>query len=123
MGNLNSAIDLSNQWLDQDQANGNPSTEIALLLYCARTPLSYEHIQEIKSLLAQDINWPVLIRLSRKHGVLPLLYQNLKLAGETIVDEQALAQLRDYSQGTAFQNVVFTRALLKILDLLAESGI
>lgn len=114
-------IELPECWLDNTK--GSYSAELQLLLYCARIHLNCDDIQSIQSLLVQDIDWSVLIQLSRRHGVLPLLYQNLTIAGTASIDLQALQQLRDYSQGTAFQNAVFTRALLKIVDLLAKNNI
>jgi len=100
-----------------------PTTEIALLIACSRSQIKDEHRQKIRHLLSQPIDWPIVIRLARQHGILPLLYQSLKQAGEDRADDSVLAELRSYSQGIAFQNSVFTRALLNILTLFSANDI
>ena len=101
----------------------NLSSDLKLLLNCARTHLSLSNVQTIKLLLNQDIDWPALIQLSRRHGVLPLLYQNLKLISSEKIDSQVLEQLQQYSQKTALQNTIFTRDLLNILTLFKKYDI
>lgn len=101
----------------------NFSSDLELLLNCARTHLSFSNVQAIKLLLNQDINWPALIQLSRKHGVFPLLYQNLKLTSVKQLDSQVLEKLQKYAQATAIQNTIFTRDLLKILALFKSNDI
>lgn len=101
----------------------SPSIEISLLLACARSQISDEHRQEIRHLLSQAIDWPIVQQLAKQHGTLPLLYQGLKQAGADLIEDHVLAELRNYSQGIAFQNSVFTRALLNILNLFAANDI
>lgn len=100
-----------------------PVHEIALLVGCARSQINDEHRQQIRNLLSQPMDWAVLQQLARQHGTLPLLYQNLKQAGADLIDDPVLAELRHFSQGTAFQNSVFTRALLNILNLFSANDI
>ncbi len=100
-----------------------PAQEISLLVGCARSQMNDEHRQQIRHLLSQPIDWSVVQHLARQHGTLPLLYQNLKQAGADLIDDPVLAELRSYSQGIAFQNSVFTRALLNVLNLLSAHDI
>ncbi len=101
----------------------NLSADHKLLLNCARTHLSLSNIRDIKVLLNQITDWPTLIQLARRHGVLPLLYQNLKLTSAKDIDDQVLEQLQSFSQKTALQNTIFTRDLLNILTLLNRNDI
>lgn len=101
----------------------NFSSDLKLLLHCARTRLSHSNIQEIEVLLNGNIDWSTLIQLSRWHGILPLLYQNLKLVGANQIDSQVFAQLQKCSQATALQNTIFTKDLLKILNLFTSNDI
>ncbi len=121
MGNQHRAF--NERGHSHDQRTEYPSIEVALLLACARTHLRRRDLQNIQWLLTQDIDWPVLMQLARRHGISPLLYQNLKRTGEAIVDDLVLTELRNFCQGIAFQNAVFTRSLLQILNLFTANDI
>ena len=97
--------------------------EVSLLLVCAHGQLNDGQCQEIRQLLAQTIDWSRVQQLARQHGTLPLLYQSLKQAGTDLIDDSILAEFRNFYQGIAFQNSVFTRALLDILKLFAANDI
>ncbi|MEM8808776.1 MAG: hypothetical protein AAGF01_22390, partial [Cyanobacteria bacterium P01_G01_bin.38] len=51
--------------------------EVELLLCCARTQITPEGVDRIKSLLTTELDWEFLIILAARHRVLPLLFHNL----------------------------------------------
>jgi hypothetical protein len=58
-----------------------------LLLCCSRTELDSERAERIKVLLKKEIEWLYLIQLALRHGLVPLLYRNLKATNpDTILD-------------------------------------
>src|SRR5215471_7272397 len=52
--------------------------EIELLLACARVRPEREVVALIDSLLASDLNWSFILRQSQRHGIMPLLYWNVR---------------------------------------------
>lgn len=97
--------------------------ELELLLCCARTKITTETAERIKTLVQQNINWNYLIETAGRHAVIPLLYQSLKTTCPEKVPADILAQLKNVFHSNAFRNLFFTQELLKLLALLKEHGI
>ena len=51
--------------------------EIELLLCCARTCVDSKTAARVKVLLRQGVDLAYLMRIARRHGLLPLVYWNL----------------------------------------------
>jgi hypothetical protein len=101
----------------------SPRPEIELLLCCARTYLDSEIAERIRALCQKDIDWSYLIQTAYRHGVMPLLYQNLSTVCPETVPQATLAELRDYFQTNARRNILLAKKLLKLLDLFETHGI
>lgn len=97
--------------------------EADLLLCCARTHLSSEKKEEIGALLHSEIDWPYLIRIADAHGLMPLLYFNLKKAFPDSVPRSVLDQLHARFLANAGRNLFLTQELFKILDLCEMNAI
>lgn len=99
------------------------SPEMQLLCYCALARPDKDIIEQIKSLLQQDINWTSLIQLSIAHAVMPLLYQNLKAICPESIPEYVLNQLKTSFHLNAIRNLNLTHELSRLLELLEANNI
>jgi hypothetical protein len=97
--------------------------EIELLLCCARTQPSSEISQQIQNLVQQSINWDFLLQTAARHGVLPLLYQNIKTLCPEAVPKPVLSELRNFFHTNAVHNLFLTQELLKIIKLFQDNDI
>jgi hypothetical protein len=94
-----------------------------LLLCCSRTELDSERAEKIRVLLQKEINWSYLIETALRHGLMPLLYRNLKSICPDAVPEAVLDQLRQYFLANAARNFFLTEELLNLLHLFEGHGI
>lgn len=97
--------------------------EVDLLLCCARTNLSSEEVGKIRALLYSEIDWPYLVRMAAAHGVIPLLYVNLKKTFPDSVPVPTLEHLHAQFLANAGRNLLLTEELFKLLHLLETKGI
>ena len=97
--------------------------ELELLLVCARRHVDGETAHRARELAAQPLDWDYLVQTSASHGLLPLLYTNLKAAAAAVVPQNQLDRLRDLFQKNAIRSALFTGELLKILDLFESEQI
>ena len=97
--------------------------EIELLLCCTRTEMSPEYADRIRYLTSQNIDWNELLQIARRHGVLPLLYWQLKDICPKVVPPNVLAQLQENFSTNAKKNLALTAELLKIIKLFQQNGI
>ena len=95
----------------------NVRPEVRLLLYCARTRLDAERVEQIRTLLRGDIDWQYLIRMAHAQGMMPLLHRSLHTGCPEAVPKVISAQLQRHFHTNAFHNRFLTRELLKILKL------
>lgn len=99
------------------------NSETELILCCARTELDDRTIENIKTLLQQELNWQNVIEIAAKQGVLPLLYYNLNRVDSDRIPTEILKQLRSYFQTNARRNLLLTAELIKILEALEKNKI
>ena len=95
--------------------------EIELLLRCARTCVDAKTAARVKVLLRQDIDLAYLMRIARRHGLLPLVYWNLHK--DYPVPEAVLDQLRGYFRTNTIRNIILTEELIEISKLLKTQNI
>jgi len=96
--------------------------ELELLLVCARPHIDGETAHRARELAAQPLDWDYLVQTSVSHGLLPLLYTNLKAAA-AVGPQDHLDRLRDLFQKNAARCALLTGELLKILDLFESEKI
>ena len=94
-----------------------------LLLCCATTFSSPEKASRIRRLTQGDIDWSYLIRAARRHGVMPLLYWNLKETHFETVPEGVLEELCNEYRINMIRNLFLTGKLFNLLDLFQTNGI
>src|SRR5215510_5625752 len=90
--------------------------EMSLLLTCARIEVDAETARRIREAAGQPLDWDYLVETSLTHGLMPLLYQNLKAHCADIVPADSLDRLKDLFQKNAAHTVLLTGELFKILD-------
>ena len=98
-------------------------SEIELLLCCTRTQISPEYADRIRHLVSQNLDWDYLVQTARWHGVLPLLYRQLKDICPSAVPQDVLLALRSKFQANAYKNLHLTAELLILLDVFKEKNI
>ncbi len=74
-------------------------------------------------LLGKDIDWPYLIRTAMGHGLIPLLYKNLKDTYPDAVPEGIMNQIRNYFLINASHNLLLNEELLRLLGLFENHGV
>ena len=92
--------------------------ENELLLCCTRTQLHPEKVERMISLLRTEMDWPYVTHLGGRHGLIPLLYKNLKSVCPERVPESVMDSFRNHFLVNVGHNVLRTRELLTLLDLL-----
>jgi len=97
--------------------------EVALLLHCARTRLDSQHVQHVRTLLRENLDWAYVIRMAIRHGVMPLLYWNLNKACPDFVPPNTFQRLRTNFFQISARNLSLSGELLKVLQHLKEQGI
>ena len=93
------------------------SKEYKLLLLCARTRMTEEIEEEIKSLVNPDIDWDQLLQLSTEHRLTPLLYWQLNSVCPDLVPSGVMESLKTYFNDNARKNLLLTGGLINILKL------
>ena len=97
--------------------------ENELLLCCGTTLNSPGKASRIRRLAQGGIDWPYLIRTARRHGVMPLLYWNLKEIHFETVPEGVLKELCNEYRINMIRNLFLTAKLFNLLDLFQTNGI
>lgn len=97
--------------------------EISLLLDCARTQIDTKTALRIRETAGQPLEWDRLIEASLTHGLMPLVYENLKAHAADVVPPDYLHKLKDLFQKNAARTTLLAGELFRILDLFAAEGI
>lgn len=94
-----------------------------LLVSLARIIIDVQRTEKIKLLLRNNIDWPYLIQMALRHGVVPLLYRNLKSIQPEAIPGDVLDQLRKYFLVNVGRNLFLNEELIRLLNLFASHGI
>src|SRR5262252_1426971 len=82
--------------------------EHRLLLSCARTSLRPQDRERIVELAASGLDWEFLIRESRRHGLMPLLYSHLDSTCQEHVPNEFIAVLKDLFRRNTVSNMLMS---------------
>jgi hypothetical protein len=104
------------------QSAGN-STEMELLLSCARTRSTPEMSRRIREAAQKEIDWVQFIRLALRHDTLPLTYRNLQRICPDLVPNGVLEPLRARYEAEAAESRLLAEELVGILGFLESEGI
>ena len=99
------------------------TNEIQLLLYCASTQIYARRTEKIHQLLQQELDWQYLLTTAQEHGVMPLLYWQLKSADSKLVPTEAWQQLSAAFNTNACHNLALTSELCKLQELFTSQNI
>lgn len=99
------------------------SPELEIVLCCARTHLTKDTVERVRSLLKKNLNFSELTSIAKQHRVRPLLHHNLaKYAPETLA-HPAIKELQNQCRRTSLHNMVLMKELLEISEQLESYGI
>ena len=99
------------------------AAEDRCLLLLARSRLTPEVRDRARSLLAQELSWPRILRQARVHGVFPLISRNLEKLGFLGVPPEVCTELTAADRLNAARNGLFVRALTRVLKRFGEAGV
>ena len=99
------------------------SSEVALLLACARARLSSFHQKQIRELVASNCDWDYLIQLADRHGMQALLHWHLNAVCADAIPAAPRQHLRVAFQRISALNILLTHELRKLLTLFAENDV
>lgn len=99
------------------------SAEHELILRCARTHVEPSHAARIHSILDTELDWQRLVSDSSHHGLLLLVYQNLKRISPEKVPEDWLVSLESSFKQKIICNLQMLAELLELLKSLEQEGI
>jgi pterin-4a-carbinolamine dehydratase len=97
--------------------------EIKFIICCARTYVDSKTVKEIEYLITLELDWDYIIRCAAQHGIIPLLYQNLRSICPDMVPTQYLDEFRNLSHKTALYNLIVISELLKLNHLFNKNKI
>lgn len=98
------------------------SRELSLMLTCAVPHAGPERLAQVGDLLQHEINWPQVVSLADRHGLISLLYQNLA-PHSGAMPPSVLEDLRARFEQNARQALWLTQLLSKILDHLRTHSV
>ncbi|MGZ8421517.1 MAG: nucleotidyltransferase family protein, partial [Nitrospira sp.] len=94
-----------------------------LLVLCARLTINDFIRVEIEDLVSGALDWDLVWRLSRVHGVTPLVYRTLSAICPTAVPSAIHDVFRRRIQANALLNTLLAKELVAVLDALAAKGV
>jgi Uncharacterised nucleotidyltransferase len=95
--------------------------EAEIVLVCARTSLTSAQRGRLSGLLAPSLDWPGLIALAERHGLLPLV--NHHLAGSTEVPSRFDEEMHDRASAIVGRNLMMVSELIRVVRTLEAHGI
>jgi len=99
------------------------SAEQELILCCARTHVEPSQVARVGSLLDSELDWQRLLSYGSRHGVLPLVYENLKRLAPEKVPEVWLLSLERSFKARILCNLRMVTELFEVLKSLEREGI
>ena len=99
------------------------SPEAALLLTCARASLDAAQRKRIWDLVAEPLDWDLVLQLADRHGLQPLLHSHLNDVCPEAVPTEQQQHLRVAFQRVSALNILLTHELQKLLALFADNDV
>jgi Uncharacterised nucleotidyltransferase len=101
----------------------NLPAEFEILLSSARLFFGTSEATHLENLLNRQQDWLCLLNLSKRHGLMPLLYWSVSITDFKAVPENVLAHIRNEFRINSKRNLLITTELIKILELLKKNDI
>ena len=99
------------------------SAEQELILCCARTHVEPSQVARVGSLLDSELDWQRLLSYGSRHGVLPLVYENLKRLAPEKVPEVWLLSLERSFKARILCNLRMVTELFEVLKVPTPKGL
>ena len=94
-----------------------------LLLLLARGSPSTDALDEARSILCHDIEWPSVLQQAKVNGLLPLLTRNLEHLGFPGVSVEVRADLETSQRLNAIRNALMRDQLMRVLRALGRADV
>lgn len=103
------------------------SAEVELLVRCVPPSGEITAVDRVRTLLADDLDWELVLELGQRHGVIPLLNRTLGQRADNehakAVPDSVRSRLSERARSTALHNAHVTAELGAILDSFEDHGI
>lgn len=96
---------------------------IQAIVACSRLEMSESELADIRLWLAGVENWPELIELANRNGVLPLIARNIARHFSDHVPSEVFQALKSFLRTHTLRNLVMTNRLIGVCNLLQDKGI
>jgi len=93
------------------------------LLCCLHASVNAETETRLRGLVVAGPDWEYLFQLARRHSVVPLISARLTHYVADLIPPAELQRLKKHYQENTARNLVLTAELVRIIKLLANSGI
>jgi hypothetical protein len=99
----------------------NAATNLVVL--CARVFLSDSELSSLRSALTAPLNWGLLEQSAQGDAMMPLVAYVVAQHGAGLIPPDTLKKLQEWLLRTAQKNLAWLQEWLRVLDILADSGI
>ena len=125
--NLASTL-LDNEWRDIESVGSlrnvtSLSPEAEVVLRCSSSSLSLAETSRVASILSKPLDTELLFSLAHKHGVLPLVCNNLFQNFASDVSPETKDTAEEFCRQHALRNFAMTARLIEILRMFEAEGI
>ena len=93
------------------------------LLCCLQASVNAETEGRLRDLVVANFDWKYLFQLARRHSVVPLTSARLQQYASDLIPTAELQRLKKHYQENTARNLILTAELVRIIELLANSGI
>jgi hypothetical protein len=102
----------------------NLSNENRLLLYCAQIKIPEDTLNKAEDILSLSLDWKEILESARWHGIVPLLYNNLKGLQEShFIPQEVMNELRAAYNANLARNMYIYAELNSILGAFREKKV
>ncbi|OLE54000.1 MAG: hypothetical protein AUG51_10275 [Acidobacteria bacterium 13_1_20CM_3_53_8] len=98
-------------------------TETGLLLSCVRAFFDAQSDEALRASISEGVNWPLLLDMADKHGLIPILYLTVSRCASDLIPEAVLKGLEQSLHENTRRCLHLTGRLLKLLDLFETHSI
>ena len=102
---------------------GENPLEVQVLVASARKMMDAAQRSRFIELVAQPLDWALLLQLANENGLLPLLHKHLAEAATGGIRADVLEQIFQANRESALRGLLLTAELLRILDAFRQRGI